>query len=69
MKTESLSQFSKKEKALNRLAMFEFKILQYSMDIQTARKNNDKTLEDIYINQIIQCEKMILICKNDLNNL
>lgn len=69
MKAETLSQFTQKEKAANRLAMFEAKVIEFGKLINQARKDNNSALEKIYIDSLIQCEKMIAICKVDFNNL
>jgi hypothetical protein len=66
---ETLTQFTKKEKALNRLAMFQSRVVKYGELINKARANENESLENIYITELMQCEKMVAICKEDLNNI
>ena len=69
MKANSLTQMTKKEQLQNRLSMFQNKVVEFSKLISQARYNNNTQLENIYIEQLMQCEKMIQISKTDLINL
>ena len=69
MKADSLTQMTKKEQLQNRLSMFQSKIVEFSKLISQARNNNNTQLENIYIEQLMQCEKMVQIAKTDLINL
>ena len=65
----TLAQYTEKETALNKLKMFETRVKSYSLKIKEARENNNSVLENIFINELIQCEKMVVICKQEYNQI
>lgn len=65
----TLSQYTQKEIALNKLKMFETRVKSYSLKIKDARENNNSVLENIFISELIQCEKMVVKCKQEYNQI
>jgi hypothetical protein len=65
----TLAQYTEKETALNKLKMFETRVKSYSLKIKEARENNNSVLENIFINELIQCEKMVVKCKQEYNQI
>jgi hypothetical protein len=65
----TLAQYTEKETALNKLKMFETRVKSYSLKIKEARENNNSVLENIFINELIQCEKMVVKCKQEYNKI
>jgi hypothetical protein len=65
----TLAQYTEKETALNKLKMFETRVKSYSLKIKESRENNNSVLENIFINELIQCEKMVVKCKQEYNQI
>ena len=65
----TLAQYTEKETALNKLKMFETRVKSYSLKIKEARENNNSVLENIFTNELIQCEKMVVKCKQEYNQI
>jgi hypothetical protein len=65
----TLAQYTEKETSLNKLKMFETRVKSYSLKIKEARENNNSVLENIFINELIQCEKMVVKCKQEYNQI